>query len=51
VAPGWGKFLSAILINNLFHFRRDHLPAARHREARTGGFAIWPEISGVAVAA
>src|SRR5918995_647824 len=42
------RFLSAHdQINNLFHFRRDHRPAAQYRAARTQAFAIWAEVTGV----
>src|ERR687896_773630 len=46
------RFLSAHdQINNLFHLRRDHLPASEYRAARTQAFQTWAEISGVAAAA
>jgi len=46
------RFLSAHDgINNLFHLRRDHLPAAQYRAARTQAFKIWAVVSGVAAAA
>ena len=38
-------------INNLFHPRRDHIPASEDRAARTRAFETWAEISGVAAAA
>ena len=38
-------------INNLFHRRRDHVTATRYRTTRAQAFAIWAEITGVAVAA
>src|SRR5205085_10544782 len=39
------RFLSAHdQINNLFHFRRDHITAAEHRASRTQKFQIWAEI-------
>src|SRR6201997_4610339 len=42
------RFLSAHdQINNLFHFRRDHLTAAEHRASRTQTFRVWAEISGM----
>ena len=42
------RFLSAHdQINNLFHFRRDHVTAAEHRASRTQKFRIWAEISGM----
>src|SRR5690242_17462082 len=40
------RFLSAQdRINNLFHLRRDHLPAAQYRTARTQAFQTWAERS------
>jgi putative transposase len=43
------RFLSAHAgINNLFHLRRDHLPADQYRAARTQAFQAWVEITGVA---
>src|ERR671911_1382226 len=43
------RFLSAHdQINNLFHLRRDHRPAAQYRAARTQAFQTWAEITGVA---
>src|SRR3954454_9934721 len=46
------RFLSAHdQINNLFHLRRDHLPADQYRAARTQAFAIWAEITGAEAAA
>jgi putative transposase len=46
------RFLSAHdQINNLFHFRRDHVTAAEYRGARARAFAIWAEITDVAAAA
>ena len=46
------RFLSAHdQINNLFHLRRDHVTATAYRAARTRAFAIWAEITGVAVTA
>ena len=46
------RFLSAHdQINNLFHLRRDHVPATEYRAARTRAFAIWAEVTGVAAAA
>src|ERR687886_1330912 len=52
-SPGQAqRFLSAHdQINNLFHLRRDHLPAAEYRSARARAFAIWAEITDVAAAA
>ena len=39
------RFLSAHdQINNLFHFRRDHVTAAEHRTSRTQRFRVWAEI-------
>ena len=39
------RFLSAHdRINNLFHFRRDHVTAAEHRASRTQKFRVWAEI-------
>jgi putative transposase len=35
-------------INNLFHLRRDHVPANQYRAARVQAFQIWAEITGVA---
>ncbi len=41
------RFLSAHdRINNLFHLRRDHLPAAEYRAARAQAFAIRAEVTG-----
>src|SRR5947209_10195428 len=46
------RFLSAHDgINNLFHLRRDHRPAAQYRAARTQAFQIWAEVTGVAARA
>src|SRR3954470_17264715 len=46
------RFLSAHdQINNLFHLRRDHLPATEYRAARAQAFAIWAEITGAEAAA
>jgi putative transposase len=46
------RFLSAHdQINNLFHLRRDHLPASHYRAARTQAFQTWAEVSGVAALA
>ena len=43
------RFLSAHDgISNLFHLRRDHLPAALYRAARTQAFQTWAEVTGVA---
>ena len=38
-------------INNLFHLRRDHLPATQYRAARTQAFQAWAELTGVAAPA
>ena len=38
-------------INNLFHLRRDHLPAVQYRAARTQAFQTWAEVTGVAALA
>jgi putative transposase len=35
-------------VSNLFHLRRDHLPAAQCRAARTRAFQAWAEVTGVA---
>src|SRR5881275_1749903 len=41
------RFLSAHDgINNLFHLRRDHRPAAQYRAARTQAFQTWAEVTG-----
>ncbi len=46
------RFLSAHDgINNLFHLRRDHLPAAQYRAARTQAFQTWAAVTGVAARA
>src|ERR671939_11706 len=46
------RFLSAHdPIYNLFHLRRDHLPAVQYRAARTQAFQIWAEVTGVAARA
>ncbi len=46
------RFLSANdQINNLFHLRRDHLPASQYRAARARALETWAEISGIAAAA
>ena len=45
-------FLSAHdQINNLFHFRRDHVPADQYRAARAQAFQTWAEVTGVAASA
>src|SRR3954470_13756596 len=52
-SPGQAqRFLSAHDgINNLFHLRRDHRPAAQYRAARTQAFQTWAAVSGVAARA
>src|SRR5215213_8790780 len=46
------RFLSAHdQVNNLFHLRRDHLPAVQYRATRTQAFQTWAEITGVAARA
>ena len=46
------RFLSAHDgVNNLFHLRRDHLPAHRYRAARAQAFRTWAEVTGVAAQA
>jgi putative transposase len=52
-SPGQAqRFLSAHDgINNLFHLRRDHLPAIQYRAARTQAFQTWAEVTGVAATA
>jgi putative transposase len=52
-SPGQAqRFLSAHdQVNNLFHFRRDHVTTTQYRTTRAQAFAIWAEITGVAVAA
>jgi putative transposase len=43
------RFLSAHDgINNLFHLRRDHLPANQYRAARIQALQTWAEVTGVA---
>jgi putative transposase len=43
------RFLSAHdQINNLFHLRRDHIPADQYRAVRTQAFQTWAEVTGVA---
>src|ERR671916_763886 len=42
------RFLSAHdQINNLFHLRRDHIPASEYRAARTQAFQAWAEVTGI----
>src|SRR4051794_40857855 len=52
-SPGQAqRFLSAHDgINNLFHLRRDHLPARQYRAVRTQAFQTWAEVTGVAARA
>ena len=38
-------------VNNLFHLRRDHLPAHQYRAVRVQAFRTWAEVTGVATAA
>ena len=46
------RFLSAHdQISNLFHLRRDHLPATQCRAARTQAFQTWAEVTGLAAPA
>ena len=46
------RFLSAHdQINNLFHLRRDHVPASEYRAARTRAFQTWAEVTGMATLA
>src|SRR4051812_36755909 len=46
------RFLSAYdQISNLFHLRRDHLPARQYRSARTQAFQTWAAVTGVAARA
>ena len=46
------RFLSAHdQINNLFHLRRDHVPASEYRAARTRAFQTWAEVTGMAALA
>jgi hypothetical protein len=46
------RFLSAHdQINNLFHLRRDHLPAPQYRAARAQAFQTWAELTGIAALA
>jgi putative transposase len=35
-------------VSNLFHLRRDHVPATQYRAARTHAFQTWAEVTGVA---
>src|ERR1051325_11380740 len=52
-SPGQAqRFLSAHdQINNLFHLRRDHVPARECRAARTQAFQTWAEVTGVTASA
>src|SRR3954454_22095288 len=52
-SPGQAqRFLSAHdQINNLFHLRRDHVPADQYRAARAQAFQTWAEVTGVAASA
>jgi putative transposase len=46
------RFLSAYdQIANLFHLRRDHVPASGNRPAMVRPFEAWADISGIAAAA
>ena len=46
------RFLSAHdQINNLFHLRRDHIPADQYRAVRTQAFQTWAEVTGVVILA
>jgi putative transposase len=46
------RFLSAHdQINNLFHLRRDHVPASEYRTTRSQAFQTWAEVTGVAASA
>ena len=46
------RFLSAHDgISNLFHLRRQQVPATQYRAARTHAFQVWAEVTGVAAAA
>ena len=46
------RFLSAHdQIANLFHLRRDHVPASEYRAARTQAFQTWAKVTGVAASA
>ena len=38
-------------INNLFHLRRNHVPANQYRADRTQAFQTWAEVTGVAASA
>ena len=46
------RFLSVhAQVGNLFHLRRDHLPAVQYRAARAQAFQTWAEVTGVATQA
>ena len=46
------RFLSVhAQVGNLFRLRRDNLPAAQYRGARTQAFQTWAEVTGVAAQA
>ena len=46
------RFLSAHdQVNNLFHLRRDHVPAHEYCAARARAFEVWADVGGIAVAA
>ena len=46
------RFLAAHdQINNLFHLRRNQLPAVLYRAARAKAFQTWAEVTGVAARA
>jgi len=46
------RFLSAHDgINNLFLFRRHHVPAVQYRANRLHAFQVWAEVTGVTVVA
>jgi putative transposase len=34
-------------INNLFHLRRDHVPADQYRAVRSQAFQTWAEVTGI----
>jgi len=44
------RFLSAhAQVSNLFHLRRDHLPAAQYRITRSRAFQTWAEVTSLTV--
>jgi len=46
------RFLAAHdQIGNLFHLRRDYLPAAQYRAARAQALQTWAEVTGVTAVA